>query len=449
MGQSASGDRRGLSRSLLNKLMAVGMGLTLASFSMAPAFAQTLSEKIVAMEKAREQEFAAYFGESLAEVTQTPEDIALTLQKITAETGKKPAVLWIIPEKEFLHLVLVTPDLDPIVVDLHDVPEAVLRPVVSTFQRELQLSQTVNRREASQQLYQWIIAPYAETLEAQGIDTLLFCLGNGVRGLPMAALFDGEEYLLEKYSLTNIPAFNLIDSNYKPLQPGNILAMGASEFADQSPLPAVPVELENIVWEMAINRPAADRWQAETFLNQDFTVDRLQKELEQKRPSIVHLATHSSFRSGKPANSYIEFWNDKLALNKVSQINWQSSAVELLVLSACQTALGDDQAELGFAGLALKAGVKSAVASFWNVDDAATLVLMTEFYRQLGQTSTKAEALRQAQLKMLRGELTAGLEQSGISRGAIALPPSLINLGQTNFSAPYYWASFTMLSSPW
>ncbi|MBE9203837.1 CHAT domain-containing protein [Synechocystis salina LEGE 06099] len=447
--QSSSGDRRDLSRSLLKKLVAVGMGLTLVSFGVAPAFAQTLSEKIVAMEKAREQEFATYFGESLAEVTQTPEDIALTLQKISAETGKKPAVLWVIPEKEFLHLVLVTPDLDPIVVDLHDVPEAVLRPVVSTFQRELQLSQTVNRREAAQQLYQWIIAPYAETLEAQGIDTLLFCLGNGVRGLPMAALFDGQEYLLEKYSLTNIPAFNLIDSAYKPLRPGNILAMGASEFTDQSPLPAVPVELENIVWEMAVNRPVEDRWQAETFLNQDFTVDRLQKELEQKRPTIVHLATHSSFRSGKPANSYIEFWDDKLALDKVNQINWQSPAVELLVLSACQTALGDDQAELGFAGLALKAGVKSAVASFWNVDDGATLVLMTEFYRQLGQTSTKAEALRQAQLKMLRGELTSELEQAGISRGAIALPPSLINLGQTNFSAPYYWASFTMLSSPW
>ncbi|QUS60539.1 CHAT domain-containing protein [Synechocystis sp. PCC 7339] len=447
--QSSSGDHQSLSRSLLKKLVVVGMGLTLLSFGVAPAFAQTLSEKIVAMEKAREQEFATYFGESLAEVTQTPEDIALTLQKISAETGKKPAVLWVIPEKEFLHLVLVTPDLDPIVVDLHDVPEAVLRPVVSTFQRELQLSQTVNRREAAQQLYQWIIAPYAETLEAQGIDTLLFCLGNGVRGLPMAALFDGQEYLLEKYSLTNIPAFNLIDSDYKPLRPGNILAMGASEFADQSPLPAVPVELENIVWEMAVNRPATDRWQAETFLNQDFTVDRLQKELEQKRPTIVHLATHSSFRSGKPANSYIEFWNDKLALDKVNQINWQSPAVELLVLSACQTALGDDEAELGFAGLALKAGVKSAVASFWNVDDGATLVLMTEFYRQLGQTSTKAEALRQAQLKMLRGELTSELEQAGISRGAIALPPSLINLGQTNFSAPYYWASFTMLSSPW
>ncbi|MBE9241261.1 CHAT domain-containing protein [Synechocystis salina] len=443
------GDRRSLSKSLLKKMMAVGLGLTLASFGVAPAFAQTLSEKIVAMEKAREQEFAAYFGESLAEVTQTPEDIALTLQKIAAETGKKPAVLWIIPEKEFLHLVLVTPDLDPVVVDLHDVPETVLRPVVATFQRELQLSQTVNRRESAQQLYQWIIAPYAETLEAQGIDTLLFCLGNGVRGLPMAALFDGQEYLLEKYSLTNIPAFNLIDSNYKPLHPGNILAMGASEFADQSPLPAVPVELDNVLWAMTMDRTDEKRWQGETFLNQDFTIDRFQTELAERQPNIVHLATHSFFRSGKPSNSYIEFWDDKLNLDKMSQINWPSSTLELLVLSACQTALGDDEAELGFAGLALKAGVKSALASFWNVDDGATLVLMTEFYRQLGQTSTKAEALRQAQLKMLRGELTSELEQSGISRGAIALPPSLIDLGQTDFSAPYYWASFTMLSSPW
>ncbi|AIE75338.2 MULTISPECIES: CHAT domain-containing protein [unclassified Synechocystis] len=443
------GDRQSFSKSLLNKLMVVGMGLALASFAVAPAFSQTLSEKIVAMEKAREREFAGYFGQSFGEVTQTPEEIAQTLQKIGQETGTKPAVLWIIPEKDFLHLVLVTPDLAPIVVDLYDVPEAVLRPVVAAFQQELKFSQTVTRRTAAQQLYQWIIAPYAETLQAQGIDTLLFCLGNGVRGLPMAALFDGQEFLLEKYSLTNIPAFNLINSDYKPLQPGNILAMGASEFANQSPLPAVPLELDNVIWAMAINRPTEDRWQGDTFLNQDFTIDRLQTELAEKRPSIVHLATHSYFRSGKPANSYIEFWDDRLKLDKVSKINWRSPALELLVLSACQTALGDDEAELGFAGLALKAGVKSVVASFWNVDDGATLVLMSEFYRQLGQTPTKAEALRQAQLKMLRGELVADLEQSGLSRGAIAVPPSLVNLGQADFSAPYYWASFTMLSSPW
>jgi CHAT domain-containing protein len=185
------------------------------------------------------------------------------------------------------------------------------------------------------------------------------------------------------------------------------------------------------------------------LLNQDFTIDRLQKSLQEKSPSIVHLATHSFFRAGKPENSYIEFWDDKLALNNINTINWNSPNLELLVLSACQTALGDDDAELGFAGLALKAGVKSVVASFWNIDDAATLVLMSEFYRQLGQTSTKAEALRQAQLKMLRGELTTELETLGISRGAIAIPESLTNLGSSDFSAPHYWAAFTMLSSPW
>lgn len=436
-------------KSLLGTFTAVGISLALVGSSITPVFAQTLSEKIVAMEKAREQEFATYFGESLAEVTQTPEDIALTLERIGEETGTKPAVLWIIPEEKFLHLVLVTPEGNPIVVDLDQVPEATLRSTVAAFQQELQVSDTFTRRQAAQQLYQWIIAPYAETLQAQGIDTLLFCLGNGVRGLPMAALHDGEEFLLEKYSLTNIPAFNLISTDYQSLEPSNILAMGASEFADQNPLPAVPVELANIVWEMTNNRSEQKRWQGEVFLNEDFTIDRLQESLQEKNPTIVHLATHSFFRPGKPENSYIEFWDNQLGLNKINTINWNSPALELLVLSACQTALGDDDAELGFAGLALKAGVKSVVASFWNIDDAATLVLMSEFYRQLGQTSTKAEALRQAQLKMLRGEIATELENLGISRGAIAVPESLADLGKTDFSAPHYWAAFTMLSSPW
>lgn len=136
-----------------------------------------------------------------------------------------------------------------------------------------------------------------------------------------------------------------------------------------------------------------------------------------------------------------------LALRKLRYSKLTS--VELLVLSACRTAIGDDLAELGFAGLTLQSGAKSALASIWNVSDTGTLALMSEFYRQLRTTSTKAEALRQAQLKMLRGEVHVEEDQLRLSQGHVALPDELIYEEISDLSAPYYWAGFTMIGSPW
>jgi CHAT domain-containing protein len=125
--------------------------------------------------------------------------------------------------------------------------------------------------------------------------------------------------------------------------------------------------------------------------------------------------------------------------------------VELLVLSACTTAVGDEDAELGFAGLAVQAGVKSALASLWYVSDAGTLGLMSEFYQQLRTAPIKAEALRQAQLGMLKGKVRlqdGRLHNSGSLQGT-PLPGELVARGDKNLSHPYYWAAFTMIGSPW
>ncbi|NEN92710.1 MAG: CHAT domain-containing protein, partial [Okeania sp. SIO3H1] len=116
-----------------------------------------------------------------------------------------------------------------------------------------------------------------------------------------------------------------------------------------------------------------------------------------------------------------------------------------------RTAIGDRNAELGFAGLAVAAGVKSALASVWYVNDEGTLGLMTEFYTHLSDTKIKAEALRQAQLAMLRGKVVIAegeLRGSG-TRGVVTLPPVLENIENYNLSHPYYWAGFTMVGSPW
>jgi CHAT domain-containing protein len=138
-----------------------------------------------------------------------------------------------------------------------------------------------------------------------------------------------------------------------------------------------------------------------------------------------------------------------LGLNQLDQLNWGNSPVDLLVLSACQTALGDKDAELGFAGLAINAGVRTALASLWEVNDAATLGLMTKFYQQLQVTTTKAEALRQAQLSMLRGEVR--LEDGNLvtPNGTIPLTEELRKLGNLRLTHPYYWSAFTIVGNPW
>lgn len=164
---------------------------------------------------------------------------------------------------------------------------------------------------------------------------------------------------------------------------------------------------------------------------------------------MVHLATHAVFQPGEPDNSYIQLWDARLQLNHIRQIDWGSLPVELLVLSACRTAIRDDEAELGFAGLALELGAKSVLGSLWDISDAGTLALMNKFYRQLGTTSTKAEALQQAQLRMLRGEVQVEGDRLLLSQSAIPLPSELRHEATDDLSAPYYWAGFTMISSPW
>ncbi len=162
------------------------------------------------------------------------------------------------------------------------------------------------------------------------------------------------------------------------------------------------------------------------------------------------MATHGEFHPGGAENSYIQFWDQKLGMDRLRQLRLHSPQVELLVLSACTTAVGDEDAELGFAGLAVQAGVKSALASLWYVSDTATLGLMTEFYRQLLAGPVKAEALREAQLAMLRGELH--LKDGYLYRGGeqpVLLPDELAGGGNRDLSHPYYWAAFTMIGSPW
>lgn len=415
-----------------------------------PAQAKTLSEKIVAMEQGLEQEFESYFGEDLADVTQAPAEIAETLRQIGEETDTNPAVLWAIPRGDHLHLVLITPKGEPIVHDLYNVPDDLLKETVEDFHLEMHSPPDAVNMRAAQKLHSWMVEPFEEAhLQAEDIDTILFCLGNGLRSLPLSALHDGQQFLLEKYSLTRIPAFNLIKTAYEGLEDTQVLAMGASEFELQNPLPAVPTELNSVLSNWQSAHLATTEASNQPYLNQEFTLANLQAKIASQAPEIVHLATHAKFNRGTPADSYVQLWGSQLTLDDIRKVNWYAPSIELLVLSACQTAIGDDTAELGFAGLTLQSGVKSALASIWNVNDTGTLALMSEFYRQIGTTSTKAEALRQAQLKMLRGEVRVEGDRLVSPNESLPLPEVLAHEELSDLSAPYYWAGFTMVGSPW
>jgi filamentous hemagglutinin family protein len=393
------------------------------------------------------QEFEHYFGGNLAQKSVTPQSIRDTLSSVNRLTGIKPAIVYVWAKASHLELVILLPDGKNIFKSVAASRETVLQ-VAREFTNAVRTPRRLNAtdyKEPAEQLYQWLIAPLRSELEANNIDTLVFSMDVGLRTLPLAALFDGQQFLVEKYSLALIPSLSLTDTRYADVKNSEVLAMGASKFPekyDQNPLPAVPLEISTIVGKI---------WPGSSFLNENFTLANLKNKRNQPQYKIIHLATHGDFQPGGAENSYIQFWDTKLQLNQLGELRLSKPQVELLVLSACTTAVGDEQAELGFAGLAVHAGVKSALASLWYVSDAGTLGLMTEFYQQLRTAPIKAEALRQAQLAMLRGEvrLQDGYLVRSHNNQSLPLPMELSARGDRNLSHPYYWAAFTMIGSPW
>ncbi|MEW6494956.1 MAG: CHAT domain-containing protein, partial [Cyanobacteriota bacterium] len=403
-----------------------------------------LNQAVSQIDEVFEEEFENYLGEKLPHETVTVEGIRTVLKTINSETKTQPAIVYALSTPQQLELVLVLPDGSPIRKVVPEANAATFQKTLTEFRSSVtNVASSRGYLASAQQLYQWMIAPLESHLEALGIDTLIFCMDAGLRLIPMAALHDGQQFLVEKYSIGSIPSVSLTNSRYKAVKDAQVLGMGASEFQQLAPLPAVPTELQVITQQLG---------SGQFFLNEGFTLNNLKS---QRQPfSIIHLATHADFQPGNADNAYIQLWDSQLKINQLRQMGWyQPPQVELLVLSACRTALGDVDAELGFAGLAVQAGVKSALASLWYVSDEGALALMSGFYQHLRQedVTIKAEALRRAQLAMLRGQMRVengqlqGLEQLG----SIPLPPELTRRGNNDFSHPYYWAAFTMIGSPW
>jgi filamentous hemagglutinin family protein len=362
----------------------------------------------------------------------------------SASSGSSGSALPFTPQtSDELELMIVTGSGDPIRrrvnISRSEVQNAAIR--FRTLVASPLATRNNNYLTSAQQLYNWLIKPVEADLQAQHIQNLSFIMDPGLRSLPIAALHDGQRFLIEKYSVSLMPSISLIDTRYTDVRGLQVLAMGISQFPDRAPLPAVPLEIQTITPRL---------WSGESLLNENFTLANFRAQRQQGRFGIVHLATHAEFRPGQPSNSFIQLWDRQIQLDQLRQLGLNDPPVELLVLSACRTALGDEQAELGFAGLALQAGVQSALASLWYVSDEGTLAFMTEFYRQLHNTPIKAEALRRTQIAMLRGEVRLeGGELRGSRGDNIDLPPELIDRSTVNLSHPFFWSAFTLVGSPW
>jgi CHAT domain-containing protein len=229
--------------------------------------------------------------------------------------------------------------------------------------------------------------------------------------------------------------------------------MGSANFADPNvvPLPSVSLEVPAIkrIWEGEVTETDYQQ-----YLNENFTEETIKQNLQENAYGIVHLGTHGEFNPGAVADSYIQLFSSRLSLSDVKNLELKRGdfPVELLVLSACETAFGDETVELGFVGLAVQSGVKSALGSLWQVSDTGTLALMSDFYAQLKKGTIKAEALRQAQLNMINAKVYKDAVNKEIvtSETNISLEGLPANSQQAeDFSHPFYWAPFTLIGSPW
>lgn len=279
-------------------------------------------------------------------------------------------------------------------------PQTEVEATLANLRENLEIRTSRRFLPLSKQVYDWLIRPVAPGLEQGQVKTLVFVLDGALRNISIAALHDGEQFVVEKYAVALTPGLQLLAP--RPLVRGQLTALtiGLSE-ARQGfpPLDNVTSELDTIKTKVP----------SQVLLNQQFTKASFERALSGNPFPVVHLATHGQF-SSTADDTFILTWDSRInaselgGLLQTGELN-QQRAIELLVFSACQTAAGDNRAALGLAGVAVRSGARSTLASLWYVSDMAASQLMGQFYQALDNpTLTKAEALRRAQVALLQDE---------------------------------------------
>jgi CHAT domain-containing protein len=306
------------------------------------------------------------------------------------------AVIYLLPFADRLELLLGFAD------GLERVKSSVrgkdLEETVQSFRQNLEKRTTNQYLKQSQQLYQWIIEPIKTRLAGRKTDTLLFVPDGYMRTIPMGALHDGSRFLVEQYAIAVSPGLTLVETRPLSREGTRMLSAGLSVKVENYPsLPHVKTELGGI----------KSVWGGDQLLDSDFAVEQLRKRLAENQYQMVHIASHGEFR-GDLGESFIMTQDGKLTFDQLEAMlrpgQFRGRPLELLTLSACQTAAGDDRAAMGLAGVAIKAGARSTLATLWFVHDASTATLMSRFYKSLREDVriSKAGALQKAQVQLLQ-----------------------------------------------
>ena len=276
------------------------------------------------------------------------------------------------------------------------VSSATLTQEVRAFRKTVEKRTTREYLPHAQQLYDWLIRPLEPDLASFRIDTLVFVPDGPLRTVPMAALHDGRQFLIEKFALATTPGLNLTDPKPIDRDKVRLLSSGLTRAVQGFPsLPFVEEEMNTI----------RTLYQGDQLLNAEFSTPRLEQELRDRPYGILHIATHGWF-AADTTQSYLLTYNGKLSIDELDRLiglfRYRKDPLELLTLSACQTGISDDRSALGLAGVAIKAGARSAIATLWFINDEASASLVSEFYRQLrNPTQSKAQALQKAQQTLL------------------------------------------------
>lgn len=340
------------------------------------------------IEQLKTVELVNYFGnECVAELKER----TVELDKI----GNNTAIFYPVLLDNRLELLLTLPS------GIHQITVPVSKDIVINetrlFREKLEKRTTRQYLHHAQKLYQLLIEPVYNKLNKNNIKTLVIVPDSALRTIPLGALHDGKEYLIEKFSISYTPSLYVTDARSLPRENMQILASGLTESVQGFPaLPNVGAEIESI------NKI----YNSKILKDRDFSESNIRTAITEKPFTIVHFATHGQFNSN-PDETFLLTYDNKIKMNQLRSLmgisNYREKPVELLTLSACQTAAGDDKAALGLAGIAISAGARSALATLWFVNDEATSKLVSDFYTHLANPDiSKADALRLAQIELIK-----------------------------------------------
>jgi len=399
---------------------------------------QNLPQAFLEIERSYISEIEEFTGEKLNTAGISLNQVQVELELISGKTRSITALIYPIMLGDRLEMLVIPPKSKgtPFLRTNYNAPADTIKPVIASLRTNLLDPSSQDYLPEAQQMHKWIMAPIEAELKKREIETIVFVMDGDLRVLPIAVLHDGKQFLTEKYAIATIPSLLATRLQDRDRTNTRILGMAVSEAVQGfSALPLVETEVRSITNNNQLGN---------ILLNEPVTIANLQSQRQAQKFGIIHLATHAQFQSDKAGGSFVQMWNERLTIPQIRTLRLDSPQVELLTLSACQTALGKN---LGLSGLAVQLGVKSVLASLWSVSDAGTAPFMIEFYNDFSQARNKAIALQSAQRSMIQGKVRiVGKQILGLSdgNGSLSIPGSAANIDLTH---PYYWSPFILVGN--